>query len=252
MRLGCASALLARLPLGEALDAIAAAGYDDVDLWAVPGQCEHVRLEDDPAAVRFELDRAGLGANALSIYGARGGRLDAGLEWAARAGVPRVVFESFGPDFESFLGPYAECAAELGVEICVENHIDCPVDTIASAAALLGRFPSVTLAYAPIHTEAVGESVTEALRELGPRIGLLYAWDVPAALTGEAWLREHWHRTGDAQLPGSGRLDFAALAPLLPDAPRSLCAHGTADWATERITGELVRSRAFLAASGWL
>jgi hypothetical protein len=74
---------------------------------------------------------------------------------------------------------------------------------------------------------------------------------VPRQQTGVAWLREHWHRTGLDQLPGYGALDFAALAPLLPDCDLSLCAHGTADWPAGRVEAELVRSREYLRLRGW-
>lgn len=253
-RLGCASSLFGG-PLEEALASIARAGGEEVDLWAVPHQCEHVRPAiDDPDAVAEQVRAAGLHANALSLYGCRGAQLDDGLEWAARAGVPRVVFESFGPDFRGFLEPYLARAAELGVEVCVENHIDCPVDSIASARRLFEQVdsPVLGLAYAPIHSAALGEPVEQALAELAPWIRLLYVWDVPQAQTGVAWLREHWHRTGLDQLPGYGRLDFAALAPLLPDgADLSLCAHGTQDWPAARVEAELVRSRDYLRMRGW-
>ena len=92
-RLGCASSLFGG-PLGEALASIARAGYEEVDLWAVPHQCEHVRpADDDPDAVAEQVRAAGLRANALSLYGCRGAQLDeaqAAFE-AAAAGAAKVV-----------------------------------------------------------------------------------------------------------------------------------------------------------------
>ena len=78
--------------------------------------------------------------------------------------------------------------ALLELKLCIENHIYGPVDTIARVGAFLERFdsPALKVALAPIHTVAVGESLADALRTLAPRIGLVYAWDVPKELTGEA------------------------------------------------------------------
>src|SRR6266550_2905961 len=50
----------------EALAGIAEAGYEGVELSAVPGWTEHVSLDDDPAAVRRKLESYGLEAVSLS------------------------------------------------------------------------------------------------------------------------------------------------------------------------------------------
>ena len=186
--LGAVSALFGG-DLGAALDSIARSGYEEVELWSAPNQCQHVRLEHDrPEKVAEQEGSAGLRPSALALYGRRADQLYRGLEWAARAQIPRVVFESFWPDFHAFLGPYLVRAEEMGVIVCIENHVDRPIDSIASMLHLVSEVPSpaLGLAYAPIHTVALGEAVDGALRELRQWIRLFYVWDVPQQMTGVA------------------------------------------------------------------
>jgi sugar phosphate isomerase/epimerase len=251
--LGCVSALFGG-DLGAALASIARSGYEEVELWSAPNQCQHVHLKEDrPEKVAEQLSAAGLRASALSLYGRRGDELYQGLEWAARANIPRVVFESSWPDFPSFLRPYLARAEELGVTVCIENHVDRPIDSIRSMVQLLSEVgsPALGLAYAPIHTVALGESVDEALRELREWIRLFYVWDVPRQMTGVAWLRDHWRETGLDQLPGYGGLDFAVLGRSLPDSALSVFAEGMSDWPPGWVESELVRSRGYLRDRGW-
>jgi sugar phosphate isomerase/epimerase len=253
-RLGCASSLFSAFERGEALAAIATAGYTDVDLWASPALCEHVRVgADDPQAVAEEVAAHGLGVNALSLFARDWEHLGRGLEWAARAGIPRVIFHPFGDDFGERIGPYVERADELGVQVALENHIDCPIDSIGSARWWLDRIgsPAVGLALASVHSLAVGEPFEGMLTALGDRAFLVYVWDVPRQARGVAWLREHWSHFGRDQLPGYGRLDWAAVGEVAPAVDASLCVHGTEDWSLARLGNELVRSRLYLATCGW-
>jgi sugar phosphate isomerase/epimerase len=253
-RLGCASSLFSAYSRSEALATIAAAGYTHVDLWASPVLCDHVRVTaDDPQAVAEEVRSHGLEVNALSLFARDWEHLARGLEFAARAGMPRVIFHPFGEDFGERIGPYAARAEELGVQVALENHIDCPIDSIGSARWWLDGIgsPAVGLALASVHSLAVGEAFERMLAELGEHAFLVYVWDVPRWSGGVAWMREHWSHLGRDQLPGYGLLDFAAVGELAPDVDASLCAHGTESWSLERLRYELVRSRLYLATCGW-
>jgi len=169
------------------------------------------------------------------------------------AAIRRVVFHPFGDDFLARIRSYAARAEALGVEVALENHIDCPIDSIASARWLLDEIGStaVGLALASVHSLAVGEPFERMLTELADRAFLVYVWDVPRAQAGVAWLRENWRGHPRDQLPGYGTLDFVSLARVAPDVDASLCVHGTEDWPLERLRAELVRSRLYLATCGW-
>jgi sugar phosphate isomerase/epimerase len=253
-RLGCASSLFAAASRRDAIRAIAAAGYEAVDLWASPRLCEHVDVRaDDPQVVLAEVAEHGLRVNALTLYARDHDHLRAGLEWAGAAGVERVVFHPFGDDFLDFVVPYVARAAELGVEVALENHIDCPIDSIASARWWLDRIgaSNVGLALASPHAVAIGEGFERTLAALADHVRLLYVWDVPKACTGVAWLREHWWDHALEQLPGYGSVDFAEVARIAPDVEASVSVHGCERWPLERTRSELVRARLYLATQGW-
>lgn len=145
-RLVCSSDLFASLPRREALEIISSLGFHFVDLWACPPMCYHVDLlEENPAAVRRELERHHLTASSLSLFLTTHAEKMAGIEFAAELGASSVIFEP-GPSadwptvmsdlyaenrligkprdtLEQFLTtvePYFRRAEELGITVALE------------------------------------------------------------------------------------------------------------------------------------
>src|SRR6266508_1696383 len=87
----------------EALEGIASAGYEHVELSAVPGWTEHVDLDTPPADVRRKLEDYGLEAVSLS------GHQSADENEAA---------------FLANIGELADAAESAGVVVALEIHGD--------------------------------------------------------------------------------------------------------------------------------
>jgi sugar phosphate isomerase/epimerase len=239
--------------LERACSELAAAGVEAVDLWQVPGWCEHLR--DGAATVRSTLAAHGLRLEAVSAFNASDADLAALLPVAAELGAHAVVTGSTPPQvtveaFAERLRPLVAQAAAVGVALAIENHGQATVDSLDSMVELAERLPGPGLGYAlaPIHLWNRGEDTAQAVRRLGGRIAFMYIWDWgPTA-------QAHW-KDPQEQFVGTGRIDFGPVFAALRaiDYRRPLCvfAHGPEHWPPERTTRELgaalARARAWSA-----
>ena len=121
----------------EALEGIAAAGFKNVELTAVPGWTEHVDLDADQGELRRKLD--GYGLNPVSISAHSDLTTPDGLEhglkavrWAAEYGIPIVNtavggHQSADENEAAFLGninALADEAERAGILVGLEIHGD--------------------------------------------------------------------------------------------------------------------------------
>lgn len=121
----------------EALEGIAAAGFKNVELSAVPGWTEHVDLDADQGELRRKLD--GYGVNPVSISAHSDLTTPDGLEhglkavrWAAEYGIPIVNtavggHQSANENEAAFLGninALADEADRKGILVGLEIHGD--------------------------------------------------------------------------------------------------------------------------------
>ena len=124
-------------PLDDALAGIAAAGFRYVELSAVPGWTEHVRIGSDPGELRSRLALHGLTAVSLSAHSdltTREGTEHAlrAIRWAAEFGVG-IVNTAIGGhasneeserDFLANVGAITAAAASASVVVTLEVHGD--------------------------------------------------------------------------------------------------------------------------------
>ena len=247
------SIAFARVSLEESCARVAALGLRSIDLWFVKGMCEHLPPEQaalDLPRIRRALQAHGLRLHALSVYGASTEVTFARLEQLAELGGsilvrdamsggqsdPRIVVEK--------ARPFVERAEKLGVLFAPENHGATAFDSIAQLQHVTAALPSphFGVAYAPIHTHRLKEDPAAAVRALGARIALCYAWDWGASADA------HWKDPRE-QLPGTGGLDFPALFSALREAgqARALClfAHGIEEWPAAQAEEGLRQALAF-------
>ena len=206
----------------DALDGIAAAGYDLVELSAVGGWTEHVRLTDDPVGVRRRVEAAGLKANALSMHsdlttseGVAYG-ID-GVRWAADYGLDLVTTaigghagkEESEQDFLALVGDLAAAAEQAGVTVALEIHGDL-MATGEATKPLIERIgsPAIRVKYDTANVEFYGgRRAVDDIRHVLPylvnldmkdKIGGAGEWNFPP--------------------PGGGTIDFAELLLILDEA----------------------------------
>lgn len=253
-----ASVLYAGQPLEVACAALASLGLRYIDLWHVPGWCEH--LADGPERVAAVLRQHGLTPQAISAFRASAGELARLLPILAQLGAPDdvrpcLVTESARADvpvedYAEQIRPLVAQAEALGVTLAIENHGDLCIDSTASMQKMVELLPGPALgvALAPIHLHSRAESTADAIRALGDRIALCYLWDWGPTAAAD------W-RDPTEQFLGAGELDYGPIAAALRSIgharPLDVFAHGTERWPPERTTAALgaalLRARALFA-----
>lgn len=220
-----ASSMYGNLPLANILPEVGRHGAEHIDLWPRPHGTQREQAEemgDDRLAELLAKHRVKVGM--VTRYDLGPMRLAKEWPFVKKFGVRVVVTGSGGPvglagaelkaavkAFSEKLKPHADAAAEVGAVIAIENHGKALIDSSDSLRhfAELDRSPAVGVALAPYHLPQDAELLAGLIRDLGPKLAQLYAW-------------QHGKGSGKLdkademlQLPGRGPLDFGpALAAL--------------------------------------
>jgi sugar phosphate isomerase/epimerase len=217
MRFGFRTAGFRRSSLQEALDAIADAGYDAVEVCLE----YHGLVDLEPEEMRQVLDGVasrGLTLSSLSYHGdgeppaERWANMARSLELAAACEVPILVINGDRPgedaganrreDFIRRAVPVAARAQEAGVLLAVEPEPLLSVANTDDMAVVLSELPSPPMA---VNLDVGHAFLTDDLRDtferLGPHIAHLHVEDMRAGV--------HRHL-----LPGDGDIDFRLVRSL--------------------------------------
>ena len=203
----------------DAIKGIAAAGYELVELSAIIGWTEHVRLTEDVTDVRRKVESAGLRAVALSIHsdlttdeGVRYG-ID-GIRWAAEYGLELVTTAIGGhagkkekeQDFLSRVGELAAAAEHAGVTVALEIHGDIMATGEATKPLIeqIGS-PAIRVKYDTANVEFYGGR--RAVDDIHHVLPYLVNMDMKDHIGGKGvW---------NFPPPGSGTIDFRKLLTIL-------------------------------------
>jgi len=249
------SVMFAEQSFETACAAIARTGMSEVDIWSIKGWCEHISPHEkepnwDP--IRETLAKHGLRCAGFSLYGSPDEMVRIRLRQMAALGGKVLVIGSASPDmsveaFAERIRPLADEALELGVTLAVENHGNAVIDSIASMREVCDRIPhsGFGIALAPIHLHRRHESTADAIRALGERIALFYAWDWgPTA-------DKNW-KDPQEQIPGRGVIAFkpiyAALREIRYSKPLCLFAHGLEHRSVEEAVAAIHEAFGYLRA----
>ena len=225
MRLGCNTVLFAKQDLAGALARVAWCDYQEVELAAIPGMCEHVTPEDDPAGVKAQVEQAGLRAVALEAAMNLADpethpRFLAVLRLAAALGAEVVNTGGGGKSDDapseravhSAISTLAPQAAALGVAMGVKAHVNQAIYNTASALRALDAVPPEGwgINYDASHLYRVGDDVVQAAQTLGPRLASVHIRDTlePVIPIGAP----------STQIPGRGAIDLASVLGALHSA----------------------------------
>ncbi|BBY17074.1 sugar phosphate isomerase/epimerase family protein [Mycolicibacterium litorale] len=234
-RLGCSTISFRHQPLPQALQTIAALGFEEIDLGALPGVCDHVPyVLDESAVAEVAADVAASGLRVRSINGdigdlnasltgaeerARVRHLDMLVALAAATGARALVLpcgalshhplRSLDEDLDRVadeLVAAAHVAAAGRVELWTESlhfhRLCCDIDR---AQALTSRFgPEVGIVMDFSHIVASGGDPVDFVCRFGPRIAHVHIRDAAP---------------GDINLSvGNGAVDFGRGLKALADA----------------------------------
>jgi sugar phosphate isomerase/epimerase len=116
-------------------------------------------------------------------------------------------------DFVEKMKPHAALAAENGVEIGIENHINNIIDTPDSLRWLaddIRDMPGIGIALAPYHLPQDPALLAGLIRHIDQKLTLFYAWEY-----GMGCMKPMPKEEELQQMPGRGKLDWKPLLQAL-------------------------------------
>ena len=115
--------------------------------------------------------------------------------------------------FVEKMKPHAALAAENGVEIGIENHINNLIDTPDSLRWLaddIRDMPGIGIALAPYHLPQDSQLLSDLIRHIDQKMTLFYAWE-----HGLGCMKPMPKEEEIQQMPGRGKLDWKPLLQAL-------------------------------------
>ena len=252
MQLGCNTVVLGMTDLKTALQHVAWAGYRYVELAAIAGMCEHVKLGQDPGEVKGLLEETGLQVTAMEAATNDRERLIGLFALAKEIGIGIVNIGSGGTtgDEESTkqsierMRDFAKLAGDAGVKLAVKPHVGQAIYNADTGLRLMEEVdePAIGLNFDPSHLFRADETPQEVAPRWGSKIITSHFRDCP-------W-REGNPGTPDQQIPGRGIVDIPATLKALHSigyaGPLNLEVIGAAGWELSRGMGIVAESRGYL------
>jgi sugar phosphate isomerase/epimerase len=256
-RLSCNTVLFGMVDVETALQHVAWAGYDGVELAALPPMADHVDVEQGQAyAERIRRLAGDLGLSLVAIEAASrdSAWIESVLPVAAALQVPVVAIGSGGKtgDEASYrqsvetVAGFAAAAGRHGVKLAVKPHVGAAVyntETALRAWREIGS-PHLGLNFDPSHLHRAGEDVAEAARQMGSAGAILHSHFRDCAS------REQRVGPPETQVPGRGEVDIPgtlrALAASGYDGVLTLEVIGAKQYPLARAMGVAAENRGYL------
>ena len=221
IKLGANSVLFAGFDLETAMQHIAWAGYDGVELSAISGMCEHLVLDDYQSQVgeiRDLADKYELELLAMEEAGLEEERLLKAFDAAAALGIPVVNVGPGGKsgveaDFQrqvAVLARMAEQAHERGVVLCAKAHVGACIDDTPTTLRAMELITSAGFGVDmdPSHIFRAGENPVEALQAVIGRVQHVHIRDCLSA-------GESGPGVPELQACGRGQIDLFGYVEVL-------------------------------------
>jgi sugar phosphate isomerase/epimerase len=218
-----ASALYGNLPLAEILPEVKKTGATGIDLWPK----KHGTQREEMDAIGHDKFAAMLKENGLTFGGTT--RYDLGpfklteeiavvkkmggtFIVTGGAGDYKVSPEQLKLNVKAFvekMKPHAALAAENGVTLGIENHINNLIDTPDSLRWLaddIRSIPGLGIALAPYHLPQDPALLADLIKHCDKQLTLFYAWE-----HGLGCMKPMPKEEEIQQMPGRGKLDWKPL-----------------------------------------
>ncbi|HEY6739577.1 MAG TPA: sugar phosphate isomerase/epimerase [Actinopolymorphaceae bacterium] len=255
MKLGCNTVLFAATDLETALEHIAFAGYEYVELAAIQGMCEHVSPDDTTADIRRlsgRLAELGLTATAIEAATTDAERLDQIFDLATRLQIPIVNIGSGGRTGDegstreaiAHIAELAKLAGQYNLRLAVKPHVGQAIYNGATALRLMKEVdePALGLNFDPSHLYRADEDPRLIAHDWGTRIITSHFRDCAS--------RERQVGPPPTQIPGRGAVDLPATLAALHDVgyagPLNLEVIGAKTYTLAQATSIAAESRGYL------
>jgi len=222
-----ASAMYGSLPLAEILPEVKKTGATGIELWPKKHGTQREEMDaighDKFAAMlkeygigfggstRYDLGPFGL-TEEIAVVKKLGGTFIV----TGGAGDYKVSPEQLKANVKAFvekMKPHAALAAENGVEIGIENHINNLIDTPDSLLWLaddIRNIPGIGIALAPYHLPQDTKLLSDLITHIDKKMTLFYTWE-----HGMGCMKPMPKEEELQQLPGRGKLDWKPLLAAL-------------------------------------
>lgn len=215
MKLGANSVLFGGYDMETAFKYLAMAGYDGLELSAIPGMSEHLvldRWQELAPKVRELAQTYGLALLAMEQPSQDPARMELAFQAAAEIGVPIVNCGPGGKtgDEESFqqsldsLGRLVERAAHYGVTLCVKAHVGNAVYNTPTTLRLMEAItsPAFGIDMDPSHIHRANENPVEAIAAVVSRVKHVHIRDCKGRQQGPGKPELQANGRGDIDLVG--------------------------------------------------
>lgn len=253
MKLGINTVVFAMTDFETALQHVAWAGYENVELAAIAGMCEHVSIGDDTEKIKELLAQHNLTATAMEAATNDGERLKNLLALAAQIGVGIVNIGSGGKtgdedstrDSINRMREFARMAADAGVRLAVKPHVGQAIYNAETGLRLMNEVTegAIGLNFDPSHLARADDNPAQVAPLWGSRIITSHFRDCPVRVPGPPG-------TPDLQTPGRGALDLPEILQALKDTgysgPVNLEVIGTKEYSLSQGAIVAAESRGYL------
>lgn len=224
-----ASAMYGSLPLAQILPEVKKTGATAIELWPK----KHGTQREELDAIGHEkfadmLKEHGVGFGGSTRYDLGPFKLTQEIGVVKKLGGTFIVTGGAGDykvspeqlklnvkDFVEKMKPHAAQAAESGVEIGIENHINNLIDTPDSLRWLadgIRDIPGIGIALAPYHLPQDTALLSDLIRHIDKKMTLFYAWE-----HGMGCMKPMPKAEELQQMPGRGKLDWKPLLQALKE-----------------------------------
>jgi len=253
MLLGMNTVVFASADLETALQHVAWAGYENVELAAIAGMCEHVSLDSDPQQVKDLLGQNNLNVTAMEAATNDGERLKGLFALAAKIGIGIVNIGSGGATGDedstkaaiNLMREFSQMAVAEGVLLAVKPHVGQAIYNAETGLRLMNEVSekSIGLNFDPSHLARADDNPAEVAPRWGDKIITSHFRDCPVRVPGPPG-------TPDQQIPGRGALDLPKILQALKNTgyngPINLEVIGTGEYSLSRAMGVASESRGYL------
>jgi len=224
-----ASAMYGNLSLTEILPEVKKGGATAIELWPKKHGTQREELDaigHDKFAEMLKEHGVGFGGTTRYDLGPFGlteeiavvNKLGGTFIVTGGSGEYKVSPEQLKLNVKGFvekMKPHAAAAAEKGVEIGIENHINNLIDTPDSLYWLadeIRNLPGIGIALAPYHLPQDTKLLSDLIRHIDKKMTLFYAWE-----HGMGCMKPMPKDEELQQMPGRGKLDWKPLLQALKD-----------------------------------
>ncbi|MEZ5384663.1 MAG: sugar phosphate isomerase/epimerase family protein [Prosthecobacter sp.] len=225
-----ASSMYGSLPLVDILPEVKKTGATGIELWPK----KHGTQREELDAIGHEkfaelLKEQGVGFGGTTRYDLGPFKLTQEIGVVKKLGGSFIVTGGSGEwknvtpeqlkanvkDFVEKMKPHAALAAENGVEIGIENHVNNLIDTPDSLRWLadnIRQIPGIGIALAPYHLPQDTKLLADLIKHIDNKMTMFYAWEHGMGCTKPMPKEEELQ-----QMPGRGKLDWKPLLQALKE-----------------------------------